>query len=91
MFHVRGRCAWRMFSSSGEPGCVEAFAAYCIGDEEKARGAMDLAAEATGRPEPRRIRERADAIVGGRGQWLARGGTGKARKVDCEDGGWLNL
>lgn len=74
--HVRGRCAWRMFSGSGAPGCVEALAAYCSEEEEKARGAMDLEAEAIDRPVPRRIKERADAIVV-REQWLRAGGGTK--------------
>ena len=52
-----------MFSGSGEAGCVDALAAYCNGVEEKARPAKALGAEATERPVPRRIRERADAIV----------------------------
>lgn len=54
-----------MFSGSGESGCVDAFAAYCSEDEEKAREVMDLVTEATERPLPRRIKERADAIVEG--------------------------
>jgi hypothetical protein len=51
-----------MFSGSG-PGCVEALGAYCREAEEKVRAAMDLVADATERPEPRRIKERAEAIV----------------------------
>lgn len=64
--HIRGRCAWRMFSGSGVPGCVEALGADRRADEEKVRPAMDLVAEATERPEPKRITERAEAIVEGR-------------------------
>lgn len=65
-----------MFSGSGAPGCVEALAAYCSEEEEKARGAIDLEAEAIDRPVPRRIKERADAIVV-REQWLRAGGGTK--------------
>lgn len=79
-----------MFSGSGESGCVDAFAAYRSEDEEKARGAMDLVTEATERPEPKRIRERADAIVGGEAMACSERGD-EARKADCEDRGWLNL
>lgn len=64
-----------MFSGSGDPGCVEALAANCRADEEKARGAIDLEAETIERPAPRRIKERADAIVVGK-QWLRAGGRG---------------
>lgn len=80
-----------MFSGSGAPGCVDGFAAYCSEDEEKARGAMDLVTEAAERPEPKRIRERADAIVGEEAMACGERGGTRARKVDCEDRGWLNL
>lgn len=53
-----------MFWGSGMSGCVDAFAAYWRDVEENPRIPMDLEAEATERPEPRRIKERADAIVG---------------------------
>lgn len=76
VIHIRGRCAWRMFSGSGAPGCVDAFAAYRSEDEEKERVALDLAAEATERPELRRIRERADAIVGRGAMAATRGDKG---------------
>lgn len=77
-----------MFSGSG-PGAVEALAAYWREVEEKARLAMNLEAEATDRPEPRRIRERADAIVGEGSNTAAAGGD--KRNWDCEAGGWSNL
>lgn len=76
VIHIRGRCAWRMFSGSEAPGSVDAFAAYRSEDEEKARGALDLAAEATERPELRRSRERADAIVGRGAMAATRGDEG---------------
>lgn len=63
-----------MFSGSGESGCVDAFAAYCREDDEKARGAMNLVDEATERPVPRRSKERADAIVGGKAMAYDEGG-----------------
>lgn len=63
-----------MFSGSG-PGAVDAFAAYWREVDEKARLVMDLEAEATERPEPRRIRERADAIVGVGSNELRQEGT----------------
>jgi hypothetical protein len=68
-----------MFSGSG-PGCVEALGAHFREAEEKARGAMDLVAVATERPDPRRIRERAEAMVY-REQWLLQRveGTGARR------------
>lgn len=56
-------------------GCVDAFAAYRSEDEEKARGAMDLVVDATERPVPKRIKERADAIVRGK-QWQEEGVKG---------------
>lgn len=80
-----------MFSGSGESACVDAFAAYCSEDEEKARGAMDRVTEATERPEPKRIKERADAIVGEEAMACGERGGTRARKVDCEDRGWLSL
>ena len=65
-----------MFSGSGAPDSVDAFAAYRSEDEKKVRGALDLTAEATERPEPRRIRERADAIVGRGAMAASRGDEG---------------
>lgn len=65
-----------MFSGSGAPGCVDAFAAYRREEEEKVREALDLAAEATERPELKRIKERADAIVGRRAMAATRGDEG---------------
>lgn len=78
-----------MFWGSGESGCVDAFVAYWREVEEKARLAMDLEAEAIERPEPRRIKERADAIVGKENAGSDR--RGDERNWDYEDGGWSNL
>lgn len=55
---VRGRCAVRMLGTSGSAG--ESFSAYCRGVVVKARTPRETARE---RPEPSRIRERAEAIV----------------------------
>jgi hypothetical protein len=76
-----------MFSGSG-PGCVEALGAHWREAEEKVRAAIDLVADATERPEPRRIKERAEAMVY-REQWLLQQveGTG-ARRGKTRLRGW---
>ena len=59
--HIRGRCAWRVLGTSGS---FAYFAAYCRGVVAKARQPREVVeAEARERPEPSRIKERAEAIV----------------------------
>lgn len=58
---IRGRCAWRVLGTSGS---FAYFAACCRGVVAKARQPREVVeTEARERPEPSRIKERAEAIV----------------------------